>query len=118
MGINIDPCVSGSVAMMSFEKMKKIGEVVTGFAISTYTLIPSPISTHKVAVLSLPILKVTVRCVVDTRDELRVRKKVVNDFSGIAVPEFIFCVHPFQYWATIRTEPPVLSSIGSPWDMS
>jgi hypothetical protein len=115
-GINIDPCVSGSVAMISFEKKELVN--VMGFPRSTYTLIPRPISAHKVAVLSLPILKVTVWCIVHTRDKLGVCEQVVNDLPGIAVPEFVLGVHPFRYRATIGTKPLVLSGIRSPWDVS
>ena len=63
MGTNIDPCVVGSVAMSSYELLSANVMCVPAF---TYTLVPSPVPTHKVTILSFLVLKVTVWSIVDT----------------------------------------------------
>ena len=63
MGTNIDPCVIGSVAMSSYELLSANVMRVPAFM---YTLVPGPVPTHKVTILSLFISKVTVWGIVST----------------------------------------------------
>jgi len=83
MGTNMDPCVAGSVAMISY---KPLLVNLVHIPASTYTLFPSPVPTHEVTVLSFLILKVTVWSVVDAGSEFGVREDVVNDLPGVTVP--------------------------------
>lgn len=53
---------------------------------NTYTLVPGPVSTHKVVVLLVFVLEVAVRSVVNTRGELRVSEDIVDDLPGVTVP--------------------------------
>ena len=83
MGTNIDPCVVGSIAMISY---KLVLVNVIYVRVPTYTLFPGPVSAHEVTVLPFLILEVTVWGVVDVRDKLGVCEDVVNDLPGVAVP--------------------------------
>jgi len=108
MGTNIDPCVAGSIAMISYKLM--LANVVYVRA-STYTLFPGPVPAHKVAIPPFLILEVTVWGVVDVRDELRVREYIVNDLPGVAVPKLVLGVHPLWYWTTLGAEPLIAGGI-------
>jgi len=83
MGTNIDPCVAGSIAMISY---KLVLANVMYVRVPTYTLFPGPVPAHKVAILPFLISEVTVWGVVDVRDKLGVREDIVNDLPGVAVP--------------------------------
>ena len=84
----------------------------------TYTLLPGPVPTHKVMVPPFFALKVLVWCVVNTRDELRVCKEMVDNFYGITIPYLVFSSHPLRYRTVIGTEPLVLGGIQLPGDIA
>jgi hypothetical protein len=74
-----------------------------------YTLVPSPIPTHQVTILSFPILKVSVGCEVDAGGELMICEDMMDDFSGVTKPELVFGHHPFGYRTVLREEPLIVS---------
>ena len=85
---------------------------------TTYTLLPCPVTTHEVRILLFPISKVPMWCVVNTRDKLRVCEDVVDDLSGVTIPDLILFPHPLWYGAVLRAKPLILCCVGSPWDVS
>ena len=115
MGTNIDPCVVGSAAMISYKLTLADSLRVPA---STHTLIPSPVTTHEVAIQTLPILKVAVWGVVNTRVKLGVCEDVVDNLPRVAVPELIFDRHPLRCRTILGTEPLVLGGVRFPWDVS
>ena len=90
---------------------------IEGF-VSTYTLIPGPVPTHEITIPMFLVLEVTVWSIVDTRGKLGVCKEMVDDLSGVVVPELIFGLHPLWHRASRRAEPLVLGSVRPPWDIS
>ena len=60
----------------------------------TYTLVPTPIAGHKVAVRTLPITKISVGNIIQGCAEIWVSENVVDDFSRITVPKSVLFIHP------------------------
>ena len=115
MGTNIHLCVAGSIAMISCKPLLVNSIYILA---STYTLVPGPVSAHKVLILSFLILKVAVWSIVDVGGKLRVCKDVVDDQPGVAIPYLVFGRHPPWDWTILRTDPLILSSVRFPWNLS
>jgi hypothetical protein len=81
----------------------------------TYTLVPSPVTRHEVAVPPFPIHEITVWNVVNSIDQLRVFEDVVNNLPWIAVPELELGSHPLRCWCIFWAETTILGSVRFPW---
>jgi hypothetical protein len=84
----------------------------------TYGLVPGPVATHKIAILSLPTLKVTVWAIINARGKLGVCEHVVDDLPRVTVPKVVVGLHPLWYRSTLGVQPLVLGSVGLPRDVS
>ena len=108
MGTNIHPCVAGSIAMI-FCKPLLVNSIY--ILTSMYILVPGPVSTYKVLILSFLILKVAVWSIVDVGGKLRVCEDIVDDKPGVTIPYLVFGRHPPWDWTILRTDPLILSSV-------
>jgi hypothetical protein len=76
----------------------------------TYTLSPSPVSRHEIAVTPLVVLKLAIWSVVDATSQVRVSEDVVNDLSRVTVPDLMVGGHPLGRGCILWTKAIVLGS--------
>lgn len=78
---------------------------------NTYRLLPGPVPRHEVGVPSLAVFELVVRDIIEAVNEVGISEDVVDDFSGVAIPDLVISCHPLRYGSVFGAEAVIPSSV-------